>query len=171
MRKAAVRARLRDALIFWVYIPAAVLLVGKGIDRAAGRPWSAGTLGIAAGAAIFCAGAAMIQKATWDLARYGQGTPNPQAPPLRLVTEGSYRWCRHPMFLGYDLTALGVSLALASWGMALVSIPLFLLLQVRYLKIREEFILARRFKDEFAAYRGQVPLLLPWPRPQGEKKS
>ncbi len=169
MRKAALRARLHDALVFWVYIPGAVLLVGKGIDRAVGRPWTAGPLGLAAGAAIFVAGAALIQKATRDLARYGEGTPNPQAPAVRLVTAGSYRWCRHPMFLGYDLTAAGVAVALASWGMMVVSIPLFVLLQVRYLRKREEKILARRFRDEFAAYRGRVPLLLPWPRPQGDK--
>ncbi|MDA8165532.1 MAG: methyltransferase [Desulfobacteraceae bacterium] len=67
------------------------------------------------------AGLLLIRRAMRDLEALGQGTPNPARPPRRLVTAGSYRWCRHPMFLGYDLAALGVVVLCRSLGALAIS--------------------------------------------------
>lgn len=114
---------------------------------------------------LTAAGTWLIGKATKDLKQYGQGTPNPCRPAKILVTTASYRWCRHPMFLGYDLAALGIILLCRSWAMLLLSFPLMLVWQLRFLR-REEYLLSRRFRKDYADYKSLTPLLLPWPRPR-----
>jgi protein-S-isoprenylcysteine O-methyltransferase Ste14 len=162
------RARLRDALIYWLYIPAAVLGGGKGVDRLLGlSPLPGGGWLLAASAALLAAGGVVIQRATRDLQALGEGTPNPRFPPRQLVTGGIYAWCRHPMFFGYDLAALGVVLLFHSPGMLLVAWPLFIVLQIRFLR-KEEKILHKRFGSRFEEYRRQIPLLLPQPPAKGK---
>lgn len=162
-RRKVVKVQIRDALIYWVWLPAAVIAGGKGIDRLAGSaPFPKAPGSILLALALIIAGVVLIQRSTRDLAVYGEGTPNPLAPPVRLVTRGSYALCRHPMFFGYDLAALGVVLLFRSPGMLAVSYPLFLAWEVRFLK-REEEQLRRRFGKEFDAYRQETAFLVPLP--------
>ncbi len=157
------RAQIRDGLVYWVYLPAAVVGGGWALDRLAGLPplpggwWLTGAAGL-----LFLAGNALIGRSMRELQTFGEGTPNPRFPPHRLVTAGSYSWCRHPMFLGYDLAALGVILGLHSTGMLAMGGTLFFLLQISFLR-REEKLLEKRFGADFRAYRQRVPFLLPRP--------
>ena len=160
-RQVVRRARLRAAIFYWLIIPAAVIGGGLLLDRWL-PSWQAGGWSLLVAGLLVVAGCALVQKATVDLFRYGQGTPAPQDPPRRLVTAGSYAWCRHPMFLGYDLAAWGVGLLLASPGMLLVSLPVMLLWQWFFLR-REERLLDKRFPESWPEYRQRVPLLLPRP--------
>jgi protein-S-isoprenylcysteine O-methyltransferase Ste14 len=52
--------------------------------------------------------------------REGGGGPGISIPPERLVTEGPYRWCRNPMYLGHLIFFAGLALALQSWLAAAV---------------------------------------------------
>jgi protein-S-isoprenylcysteine O-methyltransferase Ste14 len=154
--------QLKDALIYWVYIPFAVVGSGMALDallRLEKLPAHPAT--IPAALLLILLGLVLVQKATKDLAHIGGGTPNPVAPPRRLVTSSSYRLCRHPMFLGYDLTALGVVLLLRSPLMLLVSYPVFIALEVRFVSWEEE-MLERRFGDAFREYKKTVPFLIPF---------
>lgn len=160
-QRAIRQARVRSALFYWVVMPALTIAAGLLLDLPLPR-WTPGGWAPVAGALLIVGGVALIWKATADLSRHGDGTPAPQAPASRLVTAGSYAWCRHPMFLGYDLAAWGVGLLLASPGMLLGTLPVMLVWQLRFLK-REEALLARRFPDDWPAYRRRVPLLLPSP--------
>ena len=121
---------------------------------------------LGAGLALVVIGVGFIARATRDLARVGGGTPSPLVPPIVLVTSGAYRLCRHPMFLGYDLAAAGTILIVGSWGSLVLTYPLFLALQLRYLR-REEGTLARKFGERYTAYRERTPFLLP--RPPGAR--
>lgn len=160
------RRQLLDAAVYWLIIPAAVILSGLAVDALFGFPrQTAGPALTSTALVLLVAGTWLIGKATADLKQYGQGTPNPYRPPKTLVTTSSYRWCRHPMFLGYDLAAFGVILFCRSWSMLLISFPLMLAWQIRFLK-KEEYLLSRRFRKDYATYIKQVPLLLPWPRPR-----
>ena len=96
-----------------------------------------------------------------DLALYGDGTPNPLAPPKRLVTEGSYRLCRHPMFFGYNMASLGVALFLRSPGILFLSYPVFIFYEISFLR-KEERKLERRFPQAFQTYRERTPFLVPF---------
>jgi protein-S-isoprenylcysteine O-methyltransferase Ste14 len=159
--------QLRAALVYWLLVPSAVTLSGLAVDTLFGFPRApAAGVALTSGAlTLLAAGTWLISKATGDLKQYGKGTPSPFRPPKILVTISSYRWCRHPMFLGYDLAALGVILLCRSWSMLLLSFPLMLVWQLRFLK-NEEYLLSRRFRKDYADYIKQVPLLLPWPRPK-----
>jgi len=160
-RRRYLRARLRDALVYWFYIPAAVIAGGVAVDRLLGvPPVTAGIWLPATAVALLAAGGWFIARATRDLQRLGEGTPNPRFPPRALVSGGVYACCRHPMFLGYDLAALGVVLLWRSPGMLCLAYPLFIALQLRFLR-KEEAILRRRFGASFEAYRRRVPLLIP----------
>jgi len=155
------RPRIRAALLYWVLLPAAAVGSGRLFDQILPAWQSRGWM-VTAGFLLIACGVSLVQKATLDLARYGNGTPAPQAPVERLVIAGSYAWCRHPMFLGYDLAAGGVGLLLASPGMLLISLPIMLVLQIRFL-LREEVLLERRFPKAWRDYRARVPLLVPRP--------
>lgn len=158
------RARLRALLLYWLVLPAAVILSGLALDALFGwHRWPLSTAVLLVAGLLIAAGVLVIQRATADLALLGGGTPAPQDPAKQLVTGGSYAWCRHPMWFGYDLAALGVVLLWRSPAMLLIAFPLFILLQVRFLLFREEPRLERRFGDSYRAYRSRVPLLLPRP--------
>jgi protein-S-isoprenylcysteine O-methyltransferase Ste14 len=158
------RHQLKDTLVYWLYIPTAVIGGGWLLDLLGSLPpLPPSPVLTAAAFALLGLGVLLIQLATRDLAHHGGGTPNPKAPTARLVTEGSYALCRHPMFLGYDLASLGVVLLCRSRGMLAVAWPIMVLLQLRFLR-REERILARRFGSGWETYRRRTPLLLPLPR-------
>jgi protein-S-isoprenylcysteine O-methyltransferase Ste14 len=160
------RQQLRDAAFYWLFLPGTVILSGLTLDKLFSIQAVAGGVALTTTAlALLATGSWIITRATRDFERIGQGTPNPFRPPKVLVTTGAYRWCRHPMFLGYDLAALGVVLLCRSWAMLLISLPAMLAWQLRFLQ-REEEILSRRFREDYDDYRQQVPLLLPWPRPK-----
>jgi protein-S-isoprenylcysteine O-methyltransferase Ste14 len=155
------RAQINDALKYWIVIPFGVIAGGFVLDRLTHAPkipvhWP--TVSLAA--VLLVAGMFLIRAAINDLSILGHGTPNPNFAPRQLVTSGVYALCRHPMFLGYDLAALGVVLLCASPGMLLGAYPLFLLFQVRFLK-NEERMLLRRFEKDFDEYRRRIPFLLP----------
>ncbi len=154
--------QLRAALLYWLWLPGAVLSGGWLLDQLFGWDrWPLwGGLLLAAGALVV-SGIWMVDRATRDFARYGAGTPAPQAPPKRLVTEGIYAWCRHPMWFGYDLAAFGIIMLCRSWGMLLVSFPIFILLQLRFLRRQEERLLVKRYQTDYLNYRDRVPLLIP----------
>lgn len=153
--------RLRAALFYWLWLPGLVLSTGLTIDHLLGlRPWAHGPLDSGGILLILATGIALISWSERDLSRLGHGSPSPAQPTRRLVVSGSYRLCRHPMFLGYDLAAVAVSLLSGSRATALITFPLMLLWQIRFLR-HEERILAQRFRQDYPAYRAKTPFLIP----------
>jgi protein-S-isoprenylcysteine O-methyltransferase Ste14 len=154
--------QLRDAVIYWFLIPASVILSGKGVDLLFGLsriPLSSSLVIIAS--ILLVPGLLLIWFSMQDLASAG-GTPSPLRPPKKIVTSRSYSICRNPMFLGYDLCALAVILFWGSPGMLCISFPVFIILEIRFLR-REEKILLLRFKQSYAEYMMKTPFLLPLP--------
>jgi len=153
--------QLRDASIYWLIIPASVIFSGKGVDWIFGLPSLCfPPIQYVLSFVFFVLGLLLIRAATIQLENAG-GTPNPLRPAKRLVTSGVYSLCRHPMFLGYDLCALAVSIFLGSLGMIILSYPTFLLLEIRFLR-KEEKILGLKFKQTYAEYKNSVPFLIPF---------
>lgn len=154
------KQQLRDALIFWAFLPLLVLGIGKVIDILASlqrKPFPF------PGFLLLLGGTLLIWRATADLTRQGKGTPNPFRPPKKLVTTGSYALCRHPMWLGYDLMGLGIILLLGSQGSLFVSYPLFVAGQLFTLR-KEEKVLALKYKEHYTRYRKNTAMLVPLPR-------
>jgi protein-S-isoprenylcysteine O-methyltransferase Ste14 len=83
-------------------------------------------------------------------------------PGHRLVTSGPYRWVRHPGYLSYLLSLIGIGLALSSLiGLALTAWVLpFILWRIK----SEELMLLAEFGDKYQTYSQQtkrrlIPLL------------
>jgi protein-S-isoprenylcysteine O-methyltransferase Ste14 len=77
----------------------------------------------------------------------------------RLVTEGVYRYMRHPQYTGIYLAIVG---QLIHWP----TIPTLLLFPVivlayRHLARKEEKVMIERFGDEYRSYMEKVPMFFP----------
>ncbi|MCV9940795.1 prolipoprotein diacylglyceryl transferase [Boseaceae bacterium BT-24-1] len=61
-------------------------------------------------------GAALMASAMLVLVRHGEGLPMNAYPTKRLVTGAIYRWMAHPIYVGFVLCVLGVSVLAESRG-------------------------------------------------------
>lgn len=153
--------QLRDAAIYWLVIPATVILSGFGIDLFAGLSPIPQLLILRISAFILLGiGLLFIWASMRDLTKAG-GTSNPLRPPKKIVTTGSYSICRHPMFFGYDLCALSVIILFRSPGMLCISFPVFLIVQIWFLR-KEEKILRFKFKQLYTDYMKTTPFIIPF---------
>lgn len=155
------RQQMVAALFFWGLIPACYGGAGLLLDTALGwkkLPYSLWLTIIAA--CMFAAGLSLVGWSTFDLYHRGKGTPSPLRPAKQLLVDGSYRLCRHPMFLGYDLILLAIAFGMRSLATLVFSFPFFLILSILWLR-KEERILASRFRDEYPPYQQSTPFLLP----------
>jgi protein-S-isoprenylcysteine O-methyltransferase Ste14 len=120
-------------------------------------------LGMAAGGAVVCAGAALR---TWGA---GYLLKN-----RSLVVAGPYAHLRHPLYAGTLLLGIGFAIVAGPWGLALLAaffLPAFFLYYLPYKDRIESARLECRYGAAFVAYRVAVPALLPervaWAPPPG----
>jgi 1-acyl-sn-glycerol-3-phosphate acyltransferase len=145
------------AAIFWIALPAALWLAGRGLDQALGWSTQPSLLGLA----VVAPGLALVAWAVVALARDGEGLPVSALPPPRLARTGPYRQLRHPIYLGFNVAILGAGLLLGSPSLAWIVAPAFAPLWIAYAWIEERPLL-RRFGPAYQRYRSSVGLL---PRP------
>jgi len=81
------------------------------------------------------------------------------ASSTKLVTEGVYKHCRHPMYLGTLAFALGISMLTLSFGRLFWFVVLYLVLDAK--ADIEELILMDTFKGDYSAYCKQTPKFIP----------
>jgi protein-S-isoprenylcysteine O-methyltransferase Ste14 len=88
----------------------------------------------------------------------------------KLATGGPYAHARHPLYVGSVLLALGVAVASASVWVVLAVAVYFLAFFPAVMREESEF-LAKKFREEFAAWAAEVPPF--WPRltPGGPRSS
>jgi protein-S-isoprenylcysteine O-methyltransferase Ste14 len=88
----------------------------------------------------------------------------------KLATGGPYAHCRHPLYVGSVLLALGVGVASSSLWVVLAVAAYFLAFFPSVMR-EETAFLARKFPEEFAAWSAEVPPF--WPRltPGGPRSS
>ena len=83
----------------------------------------------------------------------------------QLVTEGIYRYLRHPAYSSIMLEVIAVPLVANAYGSLLLSVGAYLpVLLARWR--REEREMIGRFGEQYVAYRQRVPAFFPWPRGQ-----
>jgi protein-S-isoprenylcysteine O-methyltransferase Ste14 len=77
-----------------------------------------------------------------------------------LVTEGFYRLCRNPMYVGNLLIYSGLTVASNSWTCVIVGVPLFVFVYAAIVAAEEAY-LRGRFGAAYDAYAADVPRWLP----------
>lgn len=77
-----------------------------------------------------------------------------------LVTEGIYKVCRNPMYLGNILLLLGFGLFANSLIFSLVFSPLFVLFYIAIISAEEDF-LSKKFGSQFSEYKSHTNAIFP----------
>jgi protein-S-isoprenylcysteine O-methyltransferase len=84
-----------------------------------------------------------------------------RAESHKLVTEGIYRFLRHPSYFGFFWWAIGTQLVLGNW----VCLVMYALVLWRFFSVRirkEEVLLVKFFGNDYVEYRKRVGTLLPF---------
>lgn len=90
----------------------------------------------------------------------GKGTLAPWSPPRRLVVRGLYRFVRNPMYVSVLALVAGLAWWRASPVLAAYAATLAVAFHLRVV-FGEEPVMARRFGDEWTAYRAAVGRWVP----------
>lgn len=77
-----------------------------------------------------------------------------------LITTGSYRFSRHPIYLGIVLISLAIALLWRNFD-ALLAFPFVVLANLAQAKIEERFDVGVRFETEYRAYQRVTPMFGP----------
>jgi protein-S-isoprenylcysteine O-methyltransferase Ste14 len=78
----------------------------------------------------------------------------------RLITQGVYRWVRHPMYSALALYSVGQALVIPNWVAGLSNLIAFAVLLA--LRIgAEERMMAQQFGNEYTAYTARTKRLIP----------
>jgi protein-S-isoprenylcysteine O-methyltransferase Ste14 len=148
-------------IIFWFGLSALFVFASLWLDRL----WSI-RLPPASPTNIFVSIPLIIIGATlalWTVCVFfrARGSPVPLNPPQELVTSGLYSQSRNPMLLGWIVMLFGVGILLNSVSLVAIFAPLFILLNVVYLKTIEEKEMEKKFGEEYLKYKQSVPMFLP----------
>jgi protein-S-isoprenylcysteine O-methyltransferase Ste14 len=81
--------------------------------------------------------------------------------PDRLITDGPYRWVRHPFYVGYILGAVAAPVAVAGTGLILIAI-LMIGLTLAAATREERAWLASPRAASYRAYRARTGMFLPF---------
>ena len=90
-----------------------------------------------------------------------RGSPVPFNPPKELITTGIYSQIRNPMLLGWIIMLFGVGILLNSISLILIFTPIFILLNILYLKAIEEKEMEKKFGEQYLKYKKSVPMFIP----------
>jgi protein-S-isoprenylcysteine O-methyltransferase Ste14 len=114
-----------------------------------------------AGIALYCIAIAVFLSAIESAKRTRLQRSFVDAPlPDRLITDGPYRWVRHPFYLGYILGALAAPVANGYPGLGVVSVVMVALTVSA--AVREERVWLRSAHAEaYREYRARTGMFLP----------
>jgi len=99
----------------------------------------------------------------WPVLQFfrARGTPVPLNPPQRLIITGLYAYVRNPMLLGLFLLLLGLGILFGSLSLIFIFTPVFIVLNVLYVKAIEEKEMEKKFGEEYLEYKKRVSMFIP----------
>jgi protein-S-isoprenylcysteine O-methyltransferase Ste14 len=115
---------------------------------------------VVAGATIAIGGIVLRLWAIRTLGRFFTSAVMVQAGQ-RVLTDGPYRWMRHPSYTGSLMTVFGTAVMVASFAAMVTTIVLVLPAYGYRIYIEEKTMMAG-LGDDYVAYRGRTPALFPW---------
>jgi protein-S-isoprenylcysteine O-methyltransferase Ste14 len=136
-------------LVFGLPVVAGVL-----VNVFVGRPFVPSLVAVGAGIPLIAGGAFLVAWAFRTMLAHGQ-TPDARQAKTKVVTAGPFRFSRNPMYLGFEIAALGAGFVMNSVPV-LVSVAVSGVLTQVLVVHQEERYLASKFPDDYAAYRRRV---------------
>ena len=113
-------------------------------------PTAARVLGV-----VLVAGAvAVVVPAFRAMARAGTSF-RPERPTTAIVTDGSFRYTRNPIYVALTLLYVGIALIINALWVLLLTVPVLVVMQLGVVA-REERYLERKFGDEYLRYKARV---------------
>jgi len=100
------------------------------------------------GLTISIAGGLLMVWAMWVLTKVGKGLPMNAYPPVHFVKEGPYRLVRHPIYWGFGILLIGISVMTGSAGGFWLVTPLTILGILALVWGYESIDLGQRFPSE-----------------------
>ncbi len=79
----------------------------------------------------------------------------------KLVKNGPYKYCRHPVYFGIAISFWGLAFALKSWLGLLAVLLIFLPCEIYRAKIEEKLLL-EKFGDEWMVYKKNTGFFIPF---------
>ena len=119
---------------------------------------------IVAAVAIIAVGLIPLFESIGRFVIKGRGTLMPAVPTEHLVATGLFRFVRNPMYIGVITALFGEALLFTSRHM-LTYIAIVLLIMHVFVCVYEEPTLARKYGDEYAHFKQNVPRWIPRLRP------
>nr|WP_235788570.1 isoprenylcysteine carboxylmethyltransferase family protein [Salipaludibacillus sp. CUR1] len=113
-----------------------------------------------AGFLVLIAGILLVIVTVFQFAKKGNGTLAPWNPPNKLVVSGPYQYSRNPMISGVVLILLGEVLIFGSWPLVLWFVS-FTVVNYSYFIFGEEPHLHKKFGEDYAEYKRNVPRMVP----------
>lgn len=129
---------------------AARLRVIAGFIMVAAFAWfsSPSTTSLAGGLAVAAMGLALRAWAAGHLEKNQQ-----------LCDGGPYQYVRNPLYIGTTLTAAGFAIASRRWELGVLFAVVFVAVYLPVIELEEQHL--RNLFPDYAAYAGQVPVLIP----------
>lgn len=146
-------------MLFWFYAsqiqPIVYAFTGQPANTDRQQPVWLGWLG----AAVFALSLWLLWRAHHDLGKHWSSTVQIKQDQ-QLVTDGIYRYLRHPIYTAHILWGVAQAMLLPNWlvgfGALVFIVPVFIL------RIpNEEAMMLRQFGDAYAAYMGRVGGIFP----------
>ena len=146
-------------LVFWILIPLLIFSLSDRLDiylniKQSSFIWS--------GCIILAVSVLLLGISIRDYFKFTGELPVSAYPPGNIIRRGIYNYWRHPIYLFYTTTIIGIAMIIGSLSMLLIVIPAFILLEIVYI-IFEEKRLINRFGEPYVYYKKQTGLILPHP--------
>lgn len=109
---------------------------------------------------FFVSGLALMIKTISLFVYVGKGSLAPWNPTQKLIIIGPYAYVRNPMLLGVFLILAGEALLFQSWAL-LIYLFVFIVINAFYFPLFEEKGLLKRFGEDYADYKRNVPRFIP----------
>ncbi len=148
-------------IIFWFGLSILFIFASLWLDRLLPVPLPFQTpTNIFLSVPVLLVGAILALWTVFSFAK-ARGSPVPLNPPKKLVTTGLYSQVRNPMLLGWIIMLFGVGILLNSISLICIFTPLFLMLNILYLKTIEEKEMEKKFGKQYLKYKKSVPMFIP----------
>ena len=109
---------------------------------------------------FFISGFTLMVKTISLFVHIGKGSLAPWNPTKKLIVIGPYAYVRNPMLLGVFLVLAGETLLFQSRALG-IYLFIFIVINAFYFPLSEEKGLLKRFGEDYADYKRNVPRFIP----------